>query len=290
MASDWRLNWGRRGTGWGCVLHGSRDSPRLPTVPAQALRGGEPLPRPRLCNPMAGAVCAEQSLWPSPWRMGGQRSPRATWVVGPRLPHWWRLGKVWGPVPEGAASRNLPPLSQDWTLEGDGCARGPGLFLSEQRITFVWWRLTGTCYLTMTWPQETGSDNKSFAAIHHTLPRLSWNRASLRAFGQFEVSKAWATCLLAGPSVHRSLLQTHTFWYCLDSLCIGHTDWCFGITFSPNWVKTQLLLRPGLLKKLKSKHLSSCCTLREANKCLGRLAVPHWASLMVGVSGSHAIE
>ena len=69
-----------------CVLQSSRALATAPTGRAQALRRGEPLPRPCLCDLMAAAVCmGPQDLLPSP-ALGGLRSLSAGWVLGAWLP------------------------------------------------------------------------------------------------------------------------------------------------------------------------------------------------------------
>ena len=78
------------------------------------------------------------------------------------------------------------------------------------------------CYLTMTWPQELRLWQDEFCS--HLHPSLTFPGKG--GFGGF---KAWATHLLAWPSVNLSLFQTLTFWYCFVSLCFR--QWaCVSIT------------------------------------------------------------
>ena len=81
----------------------------------------------------------------------------AGWALGIWLPQWWRLGRVWGPGPEGAGS-SPPFFSQACVLVG-----GPRLVLDE----FSWggWLAhAGTppcsqgldlkpCHFDIVWPQ-----------------------------------------------------------------------------------------------------------------------------------------
>ena len=110
-----------------------------------------------------------------PYCVGGPRNLRASWVLGDWLLQYDGWAAVWGLGPEEAGSRDLPlhpglgtggriqtgywtkvlgqgnrplqgtpPLRQVMTSEGESCDLGPYPFLSEQRITFVWWRFTET--------------------------------------------------------------------------------------------------------------------------------------------------
>ena len=47
-----------------------------------------------------------------------------------------------------------PALNQNWTLEGESWVLGPCPFLSEQRVTFAWWRCKGTLLPDRDWPAE----------------------------------------------------------------------------------------------------------------------------------------
>lgn len=80
---------------------------------------------------------------PPPPPLSGLRNLRASCV----LAAWLWLGGVWGPGPERAANWDLSFFAGTRTSEGESCALGPGRFLSEQRVTFIWWRFTG-----ISWP------------------------------------------------------------------------------------------------------------------------------------------
>ena len=73
---------------------------------------------------------------PSPPPFGQPEEPEGQLGPGHLVPckHGWQF-RVWGPGPEGTASWDLPPLSQDWTSEGESCAWGHGPFISEWRIS-----------------------------------------------------------------------------------------------------------------------------------------------------------
>ena len=163
--------------------------------------------------------------------MGGLRSLRlpaqvGSWVPGSLSHDSW--------AGSGNLALRKPPaetcllLARTRTSEGKVVpCLGPRPFLSGQKITFVK-RFTETSLLDYERTSRTKDLVPKSLQLTTLLPHLSWQRALLKAFGEFGVFKARATCLLSWPSINLSLLQTSTFWYCLTSLCAGHTDLCFG--------------------------------------------------------------
>ena len=81
-------------------------SPRPPPGRAQALRQGEPLPHPHLCDILAAAVPLGRSLWDLPpvWEA---EEPAASWVRGTWLLQQWWLGRVWGTCPFLSEQNNI---------------------------------------------------------------------------------------------------------------------------------------------------------------------------------------
>ena len=153
-------------------------SSRTPTGRAQALRWQRPLPHPGLRN-----LQSVLSAGPAPPRLSGwPEEPKGPLGPGHLAPSVMTAGQGLGAWPWGSRQLGSPPLSQNWTSERESCTWGPGPFffsfiyiswslitlqycsgfchtliwispfLSEQRITFIWRRFTGACYLAMTWP------------------------------------------------------------------------------------------------------------------------------------------
>ena len=65
------------------------------------------LPRPALAQAQEGPGSRDQRG--CRWSLRCLRSLRAGWIPGPLIFPECRLGRVWGPGPEGAASRDPPP-------------------------------------------------------------------------------------------------------------------------------------------------------------------------------------
>ena len=159
--------------------------------------------------------------------MGGLRSLRlpaqvGSWVPG-SLSHdsWAGSGNL---VLRKPPAETCLLLARTRTSEGKVVpCLGPRPFLSGQKITFVK-RFTETSLLDYERTSRTKDLVPKSLQLTTLLPHLSWQRALLKAFGEFGVFKARATSLLSWPSINLSLLQTSTFWYCLTSLCVGHTD------------------------------------------------------------------
>ena len=121
---------------------------RPSTSLAQALRQCEPLSHPCLCDLIAVAVCLGYSLWDLVFPFGRPEDTEGqlVWVSGCLRDDNW-LDRMWESGPKGDANWDLPLLSQDWDLRGWKLCLGTLPFLPGQRITFIWYRLTGTSWL-----------------------------------------------------------------------------------------------------------------------------------------------
>ena len=139
-ASGKRLSWRAQGTDWGLHPTGLQRSHKgPPLVFPRPWGSGEPLSHPCLCDLTAVAVCLGYSLWDLVSRFGRPEETEGQlgWVSGSLRDDNW-LDRMWEPGPEGDANWDLPPLSQDWDLEGWKLCLGTLPFLPGQRITFIW--------------------------------------------------------------------------------------------------------------------------------------------------------
>jgi len=75
--------------------------------------------------------------------------------------------------------------------------------------------------------KNKGSDPKKFATTNHVPPSLFLREGFAVNFqGVWGFLRHESPVSLHGLAVTLSLLQTLTFWYCLASLFMGHTDLC----------------------------------------------------------------
>ena len=283
MVGEWSSGgeWGKR------QIPTSSQGPPAHPASAQALRRQWTSPpslplRPKGSDSLHGT----QSRGPGPHCLGSLRSLRSSWVLGTWLPQRWQLGRVWGPGPEWATNwdpnlqpglgtgvrtqtgcwmndlgqgncplhplQGPPTLGHAWTSKGESCALGPSPILSVQRVTFVWCRFTGTSYLTLDLTSRTKDlTPRSLQQLATPLPHLSYERALFKAFWEFGVFLRQETPIsLHSLAINLSVFQTPAFWYCLTSLCIGHTDLHFGkFQIHSTWkLKSQLRCLSGSIK------------------------------------------
>ena len=156
LIQPWASSWASmpKEQAWGVFCRASALSPRPPTSLGPGLeKVVSPPPHPCLWGLTAVTAPLHCSLWDlaSVWVAWGARGPV---VLGTCLFQQWQLG-VWGPICEGVANWDLPPLSQGWV---------------PWRVRAVPWDLVLSCqdreqhsfgtdllkyhYLTMTWLQE----------------------------------------------------------------------------------------------------------------------------------------
>ena len=189
--------------------------------------------------------------------------PEGHGVLGAWLPQWWQLGGVetwpWGccqlrsasSAGQGTGGRTrlgaVPafraggltwmgplPLSRAWALEGERWAWWPCPVLSEQRITFVWWRFMGTL-----WPATRTQDltPRSLQQLTTPLPHLSDERLELKAFREFGVFWAWTTHPLAGPRTKPFSAPNSDLWVLFDpAVHWAHRRYSFFVCWDLNGV------------------------------------------------------
>ena len=112
---------------------------------------GEPLPCSCLCNRMAGAVCLGSGLWAQPLPSGQPEEAKDQLGPGYLAPSAMMAGWVLGTWPWGSCQLRSASSQPGVDFGGWTLCLGTWPLLSEQKITFVWWRLAGTCYLTRCW-------------------------------------------------------------------------------------------------------------------------------------------
>ena len=155
-------------------------------------------------------------------------------------------------IPGTAEPGGLPPMElyrvrHDWSSLAAAADRtgawGPGPFLSEHRITFLWWRFMGTSLpdygLTSRTKDVWHLEAYNSPCLSLTFPRkgLCW-----KLLGSFRFLRHDPPHLLAWPSVNLSLFQTLMFWSHLASLCNGHMDLHFGSSLNLDSARTYLYI------------------------------------------------
>ena len=161
----WPSGWAEGPRRLGAVFSRTPEpSPGLPSGPEAVAN----LPHPCSCD-LVSPGC---SLWDlvllspltpnSIWAAWGIWGPVGFWAPGSlSYDSWTGSGDL--------ALRKLPTeislllARTGRTSEGESCALGPCPFLSGQRITFVWWRFTGTVLPDL---KNKGSDTKKFATTN----------------------------------------------------------------------------------------------------------------------------
>ena len=161
------------------------------------------------------------SLWdlanprPPPHCLG---SLRASWVLGAWFPQWWQLGRAWGPGPEEATSWDLSSVSQDQDLGRGELCLGTLPFLSDQKMTFVWW----------TFIRMSLADQDLTSRTKDLTPRSYFLRTSSLTNHQ----SLWVRLLCLLLSLCHPLQQpcsTYLWWLRYDD---GHATWDSIIPFN----------------------------------------------------------
>ena len=97
---------GAQGTGWGCVLQGSRVFAKAAHWPDPGLEAAVNLSLPP--QPNGSGHLPGSRLWEQPHHLGSLRSLKANCFLGAWLPQQWQLGRFWGLGPKKAISWGLP--------------------------------------------------------------------------------------------------------------------------------------------------------------------------------------
>ena len=174
-------------------------------------------------SPRAGWVLGTCSLSVDAWAGSGDLALR---VLSAEICHFsgpghWQEDPNWTSAP-GQGNRpapGAPPLSQGLDLGGQKSSLGTLPFLVRENNICFGGGLQEYGDLT----SRTKDLTRSLQQPTMPLPHLSYKRALLKASRSLGFLRHGPPVSLRGPATNLSL-QTPTFWYCLASLCNGHTD------------------------------------------------------------------